>query len=188
MALLYSDAVPQSKDCELGPLWLNCDDERLVPLDHETSQIFADGENSYQLQNDEAAVIFYFQTVNYRASPTKIEAADYTLIIDIVANAAGGEQRQDILDAIEERILYRLYSYADFVDASTGETLRSFMRALDRNTLTVATVDDSNFNGRYTIRSMRLGFTTNECILRPGCDDAPICFDFDIVPDFGKGC
>lgn len=188
MALLYSDLVPQSKECDLGPLWLNCDETAADVLDHETRQIFEDAEQSYQLDSDEAAIVFYFQTVNYRGSPTKLEAADFTLIIDIIANANGAEKRQNILDTIEERLWFRLYSYADFTDATTGELLRSFMRHLDGNRLSATTNDDSNFQGRYSIRSIRLSVTMAECVEKTACGDVPLCFDFNLIPDFGNGC
>lgn len=188
MALLYADNVPQDAECGVGPLWTNCNGERLLPMDHETRQIFEDAEKSYQLNPNDAAVIFYFQTVNYKVTASKIDGADFVLIIDLVVNAAGAEKRQDMLDTIEERLWYRLYSYATFIDATTDETLTSFMRWLSTGGMTISTTDDSNFSGRYTIRTIRMTVSTSECLERLDCGDVPLCFIWDDIPDFGNGC
>lgn len=188
MALLSSELVPQTKDCDVGPLHVNCDGP-LVPRDHETQQIFEDAEASYQLQSGDAAVIFYFQQVSYRGTATKIEGTDIVLIVDIVANAAGAEKRQEIIDAIEEKLWYRVYSYSNFQDANDPDVYYlSFMRWLNNNQFQATTQDDSNFQGRYTIRTIRLSVSTSECVEKPACGDEPICFDFELVPDFGNGC
>lgn len=187
MALLSSELVPQDIECAVGPLWQNCDGP-IVPRDHETQQIFEDAEQSYQLQAGDAAVIFYFQQVSYRGTATKLEGTDIVLNIDIVANAAGAEKRQEIIDQIEERWWYRLYSYVTFKDANEEIYYQSFMRWLNNNQLQATTTDDSNFQGRYTIRTIRLSVTTSECVEKLGCADEPICFDFGPPPDFGNVC
>lgn len=187
MALLSSELVPQTIECETGPLHVNCDGP-IVPRDHETQQIFEDAEQSYQLQAGDAAVIFYFQQVSYRGTATKLEGTDIVLNIDIVANAAGSEKRQEIIDAIEEKFWYRLYSFVTFKDANEERYYQSFMRWLSGNQLSATTQDDSNFAGRYTIRTIRITVSTQECIEKLACDDVPICFDFPPPPDFGNVC
>lgn len=188
MALLSSELVPQNIECETGPLWQNCDGP-VLPRDHETQQIFEDAEHSYQLKSGDAAVIFYFQQVSYRGSASKLEGVDIVLIIDIVANAAGSEKRQEIIDEIEERFWYRVYSYTIFQDANEPDKYYvPFMRWMNNNQLQATTQDDSNFQGRYTIRTIRLSLSTNECVEKPPCDDEAICFDFGPPPDFGNVC
>jgi hypothetical protein len=179
MALLWHDNVIQTADCESGPLWTNCDGERIDVLDHETHQIFEDGDEPYQLRSGNAIIVFSHESVNYELSATELEVSKFRVQIDIVANEASGRKRQDILDTIEERIYYRLLSYQTFTDASTGENLTSFMRWLDRNNIRIETRDDSAFKGNYTLRQMVLSFEAKDCIRRPGCDDVPICFDLE---------
>lgn len=166
---------------------MNCDGP-VVPRDHETQQIFEDAEASYQLQAGDVAVIFYFQQVSYRGSASALEGTDIVLIIDIVANAAGAEKRQEIIDVVEEKFWYRLYSYTTFKHATLEEYYPSFMRWLNNNQLQATTQDDSNFQGRYTIRTIRLSVTTSECIVKPPCGDVAVCFDFAPHPDFGNVC
>lgn len=178
LAILYSDEVFQSPDCEKGPLFVNCDGERPDVFDSYTHQVFEDAEGNYNLQPESIGVVFNIERLSYTLSPTEIESVNLVFRVDIIAHANNGKKRQDILDIVEERILYRLFSYQTIQDASTGENLRSFMYWIDNNTLTVESRDDSSFDGNYTIRELTFTMQTNECIKKTGCGDTPICFDF----------
>lgn len=187
-ALLWYDGVPQSAECDIGYLWTNCDGERIDVFDSETHQIFENADASYQLGLGSAAVIYTVDTVNYSLTATGVDRAEIRFYIDIVANDASGEKRQNVLDQIEERILYRIYSYADFVDASTGAAMPSFMRWLDGNQLRIEVRDESDFKGSYTLRRMGVSFSTRECVKKTGCSDQPLCFDFDELTVLDDAC
>ena len=178
LALLYSDEVYQSADCEKGPLFINCDGERPDVFDSHTHQVFEDAEGNYNLQPESIGIVFNIERLSYALSPTKIESVDLVFKIEIIAHETNGKARQDILDTVEERILYRLFSYQAFQDASTGEELRSFMYWLNENKLEIESRDDTSFNGNYTIRELTFTLRTNECMKKTNCDDAPVCFDF----------
>lgn len=188
LALLWHDTVPQTADCETGFLWDNCDGERPDVFDHETHQLFEDAEASYNLRPDCVAVVFGFERVNYVLQPTKIERTEFSLWIEIICHAASGRKRQDILDEVEERILYRLFSYASFVDASTGDTMQSFMHWINRNELRIETRDESAFGGDYTIRRMKFNLEAKDCIEKAACDDIPLCFDFTDLTALDENC
>ena len=187
-ALFYSNQVPQDAVCGIGDLWTNCNGEPLDIFDSETHQIFENVEASYQIGLRDAAVIFTFESVKYQFIKTKVDSASISLYIDIVVNASSGEKRQDMLDLIEERLIYRLLSHTSFIDATTAETLTSFMNWADRNDVNLETRDESDFKGIYTLRRMKLDFVTSECIKRPGCDDVPICFDFEDLTRLDEFC
>ena len=129
-----------------------------------------------------------FDRVGYVLEPTKIDRTELTLWIEIVCHDASGRKRQDILDQVEERILYRLFSYASFTDASTGETLQSFMLWARGNELRIETRDESAFGGDYTIRRMTINLLTRDCIQKQGCDDVPLCFDFSDLTPLDENC
>ena len=188
LALLWSEEVPQDADCGLGPLWVNCDDEPVEILDHSTHQIFEDAEAGYNLRQGDAAIIFGFDRVSYVLQSAAVDSGDYSLWIDIVVHEADGHKRQNILDTIEERILYRLISYSDFTDAQTGNLMRSFLRLMDGNRLQVESRDDSDSLGDYTIRRLGFNFAANECISKPPCGDMPLCFDFTNLAPLEGGC
>lgn len=188
LALLWRDDVAQSADCELGPLWLNCDGQPAEIFDHETHQLFIDSDGTSGLSPKGAAIIFGFQSVVYSVEPTRLGAVTFNFWIDIVAHDVNGQKRQDILDVIEERILYRLVTHQSFIDASTSETLQSFMGWLTGNQLQITTIDDSDFAGDYTIRRMSVTFASNECIKKQNCSDTPICFDFSDLTRLDEIC
>ncbi len=177
-ALLQVETVVQSADCETGPLWQNCDDTSISVYDHASHQIFENTDPSYQLDNDCAAIIFSIDSVKYSFLKTRIDKNDIRFNIDIVANAESGKKRQDVLDQIEARILYRMFEQPTFVDTVTGEKLRSFMTWPDQNRVACEVKDESDFKGEYTLRRMMFSMTTNECIGKTDCGDIPLCFDF----------
>jgi len=182
MALLWHQDVPQGPDCVGGPLWLNCDGQPADVLDHETHQLFEDAEASYELPHEGAVVVFGFDRVTYQIEPTRVGDANIALWIDIIAHDSSGRKRQDMLDTIEERVLYRLLSYQAFTDATTGQPLQSVMRWLVGNQAQIESRDDSAFGGNYTIRRLTLTVTARECIAKTDCDDLPLCIDFTLLP------
>lgn len=178
LALLYSDEIYQSEDCEIGPLFVNCDGERPEVFDSYTHQVFEDAEGVYGLLPDSVGIVFNVTRLSYMLSPTEVERVNLTFRIDIIAHASSGMKRQDILDLVEERILYRLFSYQSIQDAQTGDMMRSFMYWADTNTINIDSVDESSFDGNYTIRELTFTMQTNECIKKPNCGDTLVCFDF----------
>jgi hypothetical protein len=187
-ALLYHDTVVQSVDCELGFLWTNCNGDRADVFDHETHQIFENADAPYGLNAKDVVIIFGFESVDYFLTPTAVQDTELRFWVDVVANDASGKRRQDILDIVEERILYRLLSYQDFTDATTGETLTSFMRWVDRDGLRIETRDDSAFQGNFTQRRMRMTIRTKDCIQKTDCDDEVLCFDFKDLTRLDEAC
>jgi hypothetical protein len=188
LALLWHDDVYQTADCEKGPLWVNCNGERIEVFDHETHQIFDNEDARYNLDAKDAVIIFHFESVRYNFTSTASDKTAFRLNIDIVVNDSSGRKRQDILDIIEERIFYRIISYQSFTNAQTGEAMPSFMNWLNRNELMIETRDDSGFLGDYTKRMMLITFEAQDCIRRPGCDDIPLCFDMDLLTKLDGDC
>jgi hypothetical protein len=178
MALLYSEEVHQSASCDQGPLYVNCDGQGPDVFDSYTHQMFEDTEASYGLKPDSIALEFSVSRVGYSLSQTKVDRALINVAINIIAHAESGSKRQDMLDDVEERILYRILSYACFMDAQTNEELKSFMRLKDNTAFSIDSSDDSSFDGNYTVRELTFTINTRECVEKTGCDDVPICFDF----------
>lgn len=179
----------QTADCETGLLWQNCDSERPDIFDHETHQIFEDAEATYELGPECIAIVFGFDGVSYGLAGARLDYTEISLWIDIVCHDNSGAKRQDILDTVEERILYRLLSFQTFTDATTGEPLPSFLRWVDKNEIKIESRDDDmEFAGSYTIRRMRMQLTVRDCIQKPDCGDVPLCFDFDNVTRLDNSC
>lgn len=177
-ALLYHDNIPQSPSCEVGFLFVNCDGERPPVFDSPTHQLYENAEGSLDFKSDSVVITFQVEDENLVLSPTRIESSDLAFSIDIIANASGGYERQNMLDEVQEKILYRILSTQSFIDASTNDELRSFMLWLNQNELSVSIRDDTEFDGSTTVRRMSFTLSTNECIKKTGCTDEPLCFDF----------
>lgn len=178
LALLSSNEVPQDPECNQGFLFVNCDGKDAYVFDSPTHELFENAEGSYQFKKDSITVTFQITNENLTLSPTRVEATNLSFQIDIIANASDGHLRQNLLDEVQERILYRLFSYQEFTDRLTGEKLKSFMTWNTGNKLEISIRDDSEYNGSITVRQMSFTLDTSECIERTGCSDTPICFDF----------
>lgn len=184
MALLKSQDVPQGPDCETGPLWDNCDGDVKV-FDSGTHQLFEDAEGSIGLAADCLGVVFRIGEVRYTASQTCIQETEIPVVIHLVVHARNGKARQNILDKVEERILYRLFSHADFTDTA-GTIHRSIMRMIDGNALQIGTIDESIFDGNFTLREITMTFTTKDCVQKDNCSDVVLCMDFDNLTRLDK--
>ncbi len=182
-ALLYHKMI-QSPLCEVGFLYQNCNGQAPPIYDSPTQQIFENVEDSYSLKTDDMAIAFHIVSENYQLSKTEIESNKLTFAIDLIVNASSGAKRQNILDKVQERILYRILSYQKFTDESTGDTLNSFLTWADNLTINVS--DDTDYDGSYTVRQLTFNVTTNECIKRTDCDLESICFDFSQLDKIGK--
>lgn len=178
-ALLYHDNIPQSPSCEMGFLFTDCDGERAQVFDSPTHQLFENAEGTYDFKHDSIAIAFQVDSERLTLSPTRIESSTLSFTIDIIANASSGYDRQNMLDEVQERVLYRILSGQSFTDMSTGEELRSFMYWLGQNELGISIKDDTEYDGSLTVRQLTFTLSTNECIKKTGCSDEPLCFDFN---------
>ena len=185
-AVLWHTDVDQSPDCIKGPLYINCDGEQLPITDHDTHQVEENESGESRLKNNSASINFVIDSINYTLSPSKVEEGDIRFTIHITACASDGRKRQEILDEIELKIFYRLFSHQSFTDQTTNETLDSFMGWISQNTLTVNVTDDSDFNGDNTIREMTFSFKFKECVKQLNCNLQPICFDFSKLESIGS--
>ena len=187
LALLCSEEVIQSADCKVGKLWETCDDE-IAPwiFDSDTHQINPNAEASQGLRGNCVNINIIVSNVEYDFCETGIDYSDVTFTIQIIVEDASGIKRQDILDAIEERIFYRIISAPRITDAQTGEVLKSFMTLNTKGEVGVKTFDDSNFTGDYTIREIECTLKADECIKIPNCDPKVICFCFDQLTKLDK--
>ncbi len=182
-ALLYHEMI-QSPLCEVGFLYQNCDGQPPPIYDSPTQQIFENVEGSYPLKTDDMAIAFHIVSENYQLSKTAIDSNKITFAIELIVNASSGAKRQNILDDVQERILYRILSYQKFTDKSTGEQLPSFLTWADNITINIT--DDTDYDGSYTVRQLIFNLTTNECIKRSNCDLESICFDFSQLDKIGR--
>ncbi len=182
-AMLWHKMI-QSPTCELGFLYQNCDGERPPVYDSPTEQIFENVEGSYPLKTNDMAIAFHVVSENFQLSKTEIESNKITFVIELIVNASSGAKRQNILDEVQERVLYRILSYQKFTDESTGDTLTSFLTWADNLTINVS--DDTDYDGSYTVRQLIFNLTTDECIKRTDCDLEPICFDFSQLNKIGQ--
>lgn len=186
ICMLKSTEIPQDEGCSLGPLWENCDGNKLAVYDSDTFQLETNSEGKHALAHDCIKIVFFVDKVDYTLTPTRVENTQIRLTIHIVAVAKNGRKRAEILDTVEERIIYRILDQRDVTSASDGTVLRSFMRRALENTLTIKTTDDSSDEGSYTIRDLDLTFSTKDCINKPDCADEPLCFDFSALTVLDK--
>lgn len=177
LALLYLDEIVQSPDCERGFLFKNCDGNRPDVFDSPTIELMENASGEFPYKKDSITLAFQVKGESYELSPTRVSELEITFQIDIIANASSGEERQNMLDVVQERILYRLLSYQEFIDQETGETLKSFMYDLNENTLRLNVSDETEYDGPNTVRTLSFSYKTSECIQRPACDDVSLCFD-----------
>lgn len=178
LALLYLDDIVQSPDCDRGLLFKNCDGTRPDVFDSPTIELMENASGEFLYKKDSITIAFQVKGESYYLSPTRVSELEITFQIDIIANASSGEERQNMLDVVQERILYRLFSYPEFIDQETDETLKSFLYDLNENTLRLNVSDETEYDGSNTVRSLSFSYKTSECIQRPACEDTPLCFDF----------
>lgn len=185
MAMLCSEEIPQTADCEAGPLWENCSGDLCI-FDSWTHQMFRDADAGYAIGPDCVGINFLIENERYTATATCIQSADIEFSIEIVAHARNGEKRQDILDQVEERIWRRFFANVKIQDAQTGEILKPVFCMADENTINIRSSDESDFQGNYTIRTMSFSMTVKECIRQEPCDIVPLCFDFSALTILDK--
>ena len=174
MALLCNEETPQTPDCELGPIWDNCGG----PADIIDDLVGQADEDAECLKDNEVLITFRVSASDFEITNKEFCSATFGIEIDIIACAPGGHRRQDILDEVESRIYHRLLSDCTYADAETGQTLSSPLKMADRNSLSGLSSDETDFDGKQTVRTINLNFTTKPCIARPCCEAKPICFDF----------
>lgn len=184
-ALLYLDNIVQSPDCDRGFLFKNCDGERPDVFDSPTIELMENASSEFLFKKDSITITFQIKGETYELTPSRVNEVEINFQIDIIANASSGEERQNMLDLVQERILYRLYSYQEFSDEETGEVLKSFMYGLNENTLRLTVTDETEYDGSNTVRQLAFSYKTNECIQRTACDDSPLCIDFPKIKPGG---
>lgn len=180
-ALLYLDGITQDRDCDKGVLFINCDGERPDVFDSPTIDLFENASGELPFKKDSITITFQIKSETYTLHPTRPSEVTLNFQIDIIANASSGEERQNMLDLVQERILYRLYSYQEFKDEETGEVLKSFMYGLNENILRLTVTDETEYDGSHTVRQLFFSYTTNECIQKTECDDTALCFQFSKI-------
>lgn len=180
-ALLFLDDIPQSPDCDRGLLFKNCDGERPDVFDSPTIELMENASGEFLYKKDSITIAFQVKGETYSLSPSRVNNVTINFQIDIIANASTGEERQNMLDIVQERILYRLFSYQEFEDAETGETLKSFMYGLNENELSLSVTDETEYDGSNTVRQMSFTYTTDECIKKTACDDTALCIEFSKI-------
>lgn len=180
-ALLYLDNIVQSPECDRGFLFTNCDGGRPDVFDSPTIEIMENASGEFLFKKDAITITFQIKGETYTLNPTRVGEVEIQFQIDIIANASSGEERQNMLDIVQERILYRLYSYQEFIDEETGEVLKSFMYGLRENTLRLNVTDETEYDGSNTVRQLSFSYTTNECIQRTACDDSAFCINFQKI-------
>lgn len=180
-ALLYLDNIVQSPECDRGFLFTNCDGERPDIFDSPTIEIMENASGEFLFKKDAITITFQVKGETYTLNPTRVGEVEIQFQIDIIANASSGEERQNMLDLVQERILYRLYSYQEFYDNETGEVLKSFMYGLKENTLRLSVTDESEYDGSNTVRQLYFSYKTDECIQRTACDDSALCIQFSKI-------
>ena len=179
IALLSSDEIPQGPDCEKGPIWEGCEDLTAQITDSETGQLQENVEKS--IDDSVSTCVFLdvnVEEVSYNLSSNEIDNSTIRFQVSIGAIASTGEERVEILDDIEEKILYRFFTAGVIIDAEEGTELPSPLRLAKQNTLTIKVTDDNSYGGDYTIREMLFTLASNECIKTPNCDVKALCFDF----------
>lgn len=181
LALLYLDEIVQSPDCDRGFLFTNCDGERPDVFDSPTIELMENASGELPFKKDSITIAFQIKNEAYTFNPTRVNEVLINFQIDIIANASSGEERQNMLDIVQERILYRLFSYQEFTDEDTGEVLKSFMYGLRENELRLNVTDETEYDGSNTVRQMSFSYTTSECIQKTACDDYPLCIDFSKI-------
>ena len=184
-ALLWHDDVPQSADCGVGLLLDNCNEKSRAILDSNNNQLVIDADGQWRMDGTENAVVFEVDSVRHETQTLRICNTTIGFKIHIYSCVANGSKRQDELDKIEERILYRIFNYPTFVDATTNEEMRSIFRLADKNTFPISVNEETEFEGNYTIRSLDFTLESRECISKTNCNDQTLCFDWQNLTELG---
>lgn len=187
LALLYSQEIPHSPECEVGPLFLNCDGEPVDVLDSSDKYIFADADPT-QYKGDYAGIVIEIVSQTDMISPSKVESStiDFAIHISVIGNS--GYERQNALDLIQERIVYRLLGEHRIQDAETDQMMKPISHYADRNEITMKVTDEADHNGSYTVRTLDFSLKSRECLKQLECNNSEICFDFSSIVKAPGGC
>lgn len=182
-AVLCSDAAPQTCDCEVGALWTNCDGVPAPVYDTPMEQLDEDapGECADDLKPDEVIVTFRVERETYELTAREACKLDLNFAIDIVVCAPFGGQREDILDTVQERIITRLFAMPTITDTDGG-IYKSPLHQARENKTTLTVIDDREYGGDRSIRTLSFSMATQPCLKSPCCPVKSLCFDFSALP------
>lgn len=186
LALLCSKDAYQTPGCETGPLWTNCNNEPIDIYDSATHQIGEDNHAPYSVASECAAVSIRIDSDTGTLTPGRFQDNQITFDIDIYVNHSSGHERQNMLDDIQCRILYRLINTPKITDVNTDDVYQSPICMALRNEVRLNVRDDSEAFACYTIRTLTFTLDVRECILSGNCNDKPLCFDFDNLTVLNK--
>ena len=187
MALLASETIPQNSKCEIGPIATSCG-KPVIIQDSSTDQQFANIEAEYDhTKKSTVGVSFNVPNVTYMLSGNRIDYSRLTFNVLVTVIDKTGVRRQNKLDDIEAKFLYRLLSLPTIRDKETGLDLKPFIKLSRGNSnVTIKTSDYSDYEGSYTIRDYEFTLDTNECIGEQNCELEVICFDFSKLTPLDK--
>ena len=188
LALLCAEDVYQDAECGIGPLWLNCDGSTIDINDTSNVQVDDANHSPYSVNAQCAAINIMVNSESGTITPGRFQDNRITFQIDIIVNDTSGHKRQNTLDEISCRILYRMLNTDVIKDVNTGETYKSPICMAKRNVVDYAVRDDSESYGCYSIRQLTFTLEIEECINKGNCGEqvGPLCFDFDRLTTLNK--
>ena len=173
-ALLRSETVPQSCECEIGPLWENCG--CAVPVYDSLSS----GTTEDSSEGREPVVInVLVQTETMSLSQLAACETRLNALIKVIICGGNGEKRNDDLDKITERILTRLYAAPTIEDENGINYPSPHNLAQGGSGVSINIADDPDYDADTTIREISISLQARECLSAPICDVQPICFNID---------
>ena len=186
LAVLCSDEVYQSAACEVGALWKNCDDTDVEVYDSETGQIGDDNFAPYEVDPQCASVAIRVSDESGLINAGRFEQNSITFEIDLIVNESSGHKRQNTLDEIQMRVLYRILNTTKIKDANSESVYKSPLCMARRNEVRFTVRDDSESYSCTTVRTLTFTLDVEECINKGNCDDRLLCFDFDALTKLSK--
>lgn len=176
-ALLCSVDIPQTKDCDTGPLWTECDGTPIRPDDTPFYELDTDGPaGEPELKSGEVHVVYRVQSERMKLTATR--ECETTLVFEIHIHACDNEgwKREDILDILQERIITRLFAAPRVTDEEGIVYPSPFEIAKEEIDLTISDADGSLFEGIYAARILQFTLKTENCLGVPDCPAPVICF------------
>ena len=172
---LKDETTPFDDQCGIGPIWVDCNGDPIKIYDSPSGHLGQIIDEEDTKASDFPAIAVYVSQERYSfdgAGATKLSGS-FSLVVEIYATSDSEWGAEDTLDAIHERVLYRLFRGAPLT--VEGVVLPPLLRLRP----TTMTANTERARGGDRILYMRqLDFTVemSECIDPPECEPIePIC-------------
>lgn len=174
---IKDQTAPHGATCELGPIWLDCEGDQIKIYDSPAGflgDLIDDGDGK---PTDFPAIAIYVDRDRYEFGGTMESKlrGNLSLIIEIYAASDSDWGAEDIVDAIHERILYRLFRNEPLtIDGTQFSPLLKYAPS----GLTVTNERTRGGDRILYMRQLEFVVPVFDCIEPPDCNPVDvICFD-----------